>query len=202
MSELTFEIIEGVNNEMHLIDFKGNNYAEVKERVKAFRKIFPLGRIETSIIEKNENSVTIKATVKDDEGNIIATGHASETKGDGYINKTSHLENCETSAVGRALGFFGLGIESAICSIDELRNKSEEAEAEKRYEEEGKEIIEEKYVKALRTKLANGHVEEAEVCKLFEIKSIEELNYKQFRYINDNFAKMVEAVKNGNKSET
>ena len=53
-------------------------------------------------------------------GDIVATGHAQEDKASSNINKTSYVENCETSAVGRALGFLGIGIETSIATADEV----------------------------------------------------------------------------------
>ena len=55
-------------------------------------------------------------------GNVLATGHASEKDGSSFINKTSALENAETSAVGRALGILGIGIDSSIASAEEVGN--------------------------------------------------------------------------------
>ena len=70
----------------------------------------------------------IKATAYDGEGKILATGHAREEKEASYINKTSFVENCETSAVGRCLGIIGIGITSAVASAEEMQNQ-EEAQA-------------------------------------------------------------------------
>ena len=54
---------------------------------------------------------------------ILGTGLAQEVKGKGMVNSTSYIENCETSAVGRALGMLGLGINGGgICSAEELAN--------------------------------------------------------------------------------
>jgi hypothetical protein len=64
----------------------------------------------------------MKASIFNSEGVVIATGHAHETKGSSYINKTSHVEVCETSAWGRALGNFGIGIDSSVASADEVQN--------------------------------------------------------------------------------
>ena len=64
----------------------------------------------------------MKATVLNEHGIAIATGHAHETKGSSFINKTSYIEVCETSAWGRALGNFGIGIDSSVASADEVNN--------------------------------------------------------------------------------
>jgi hypothetical protein len=82
----------------------GNEYETVALRVTKFREDNPDWTIKTKIIGAGEY-VSIKASILDAEGKLIATGHAEEERGIG-INKTSAIENCETSAVGRALGFY------------------------------------------------------------------------------------------------
>ena len=96
------------------------DYAEVKERITAFRFIFPEGAISTKIIEQDESHVVIRAEVFNENGSLLAVGHAHETSGSSYINETSMIENCETSAVGRALGILGIGIKDAVASIQEV----------------------------------------------------------------------------------
>ncbi len=63
----------------------------------------------------------MKAAVYDN-GSLLATGHAYEKETSSFINKTSFIENCETSAVGRALGMLGIGIDTSVCSAEELQN--------------------------------------------------------------------------------
>jgi hypothetical protein len=118
----TYEDIAKANETITTTPIKGKNYAEVPQRVKAFRMLYPNGTIDTQIISNVNGVVVIKATVADEGGNILATGHAYEKEGNGFINKESYIENCETSAVGRALGFMGLGIDTSICSAEELSN--------------------------------------------------------------------------------
>lgn len=118
---ITHDQITKANEKINKIDFKGKGYAMVSERVKAFREICPSGVIETEILSLENGTVTMKATVKDEDGKILATGMAQEKEASSYINKTSFIENCETSAIGRALGFVGLGSD-AISSADELAN--------------------------------------------------------------------------------
>jgi len=62
--------------------------------------------------------VLMQAVVKDESGRTIATGHALEKKDSTFINQTSYIENCETSAVGRALGILGIGVDTAIASAE------------------------------------------------------------------------------------
>lgn len=98
------------------------DYAEVPQRVKAFRKVYPNGSIVTDIIDVDEKSVTMKTVVKDEQGRVLSTGIASENTGkNATINSTSMYENCETSAVGRALGFAGFGINDSIASYEEVK---------------------------------------------------------------------------------
>lgn len=111
--------IEEVNAKLPKTDIKGKGYVEVNARVKAFRELFPEGSIETEIISDIAGVCCIKATVKD-KGAVIATGHAYEKESSHFINKTSYIENCETSAVGRALGFIGIGIDTSIASYEEV----------------------------------------------------------------------------------
>ena len=63
-----------------------------------------------------------KATIADATGRVIATGHAHEVQGASNINKTSYVENCETSAIGRALAMLGIGIDTSIASANEVED--------------------------------------------------------------------------------
>tara|TARA_B100000902_G_C27132711_1_gene824491 strand:- start:5 stop:484 length:480 start_codon:yes stop_codon:yes gene_type:complete len=107
---------------MKTINIKGKDYVEVNERVKYFRKNYPKHSLATKVIEKTEKSILIKAIIRDENKRKIATGLAEEIKGSSFINTTSHVENCETSAWGRALANFGIGIDTAIASSDEVQN--------------------------------------------------------------------------------
>lgn len=116
---MTYERIVEVNKELKLTPIGKKEYVEVNQRVKGFRMLYPEGTIETEVNYLEGGMVVIKATVSND-GKVLATGISYEVEGSNNINKTSFVENCETSAVGRALGFLGLGIDTSICSADEL----------------------------------------------------------------------------------
>ena len=110
------------NETIKTTDIKGTEYAQVNERVKAFRMCYPKGRIYTEMLS-NENGVCIfKASVFDEEGNLLGTGTAYEKENSSFINKTSYIENCETSAIGRALGMCGFGIDVSVASAEEVQN--------------------------------------------------------------------------------
>lgn len=123
---MDYKDIDRVNSEISMIDLKGKNYAMVPERVTAFRKLFPDGFITTEILSNDGTTVLMKATAgyyRDGVPVILGSGMAQEIRGKGMVNGTSHIENCETSAVGRALGMIGLGINGGgICSAEELVN--------------------------------------------------------------------------------
>tara|TARA_R100000458_G_C8170701_1_gene171305 strand:+ start:37 stop:678 length:642 start_codon:yes stop_codon:yes gene_type:complete len=113
---------------MKTINIHGKQYVEVNERIKYFRENYKgwsltteILKLETITIDEKEHLICImKATVLDDAGKVIGDGIAEETKGSTYINKTSFVENCQTSAWGRALGNLGIGIDSSIASADEI----------------------------------------------------------------------------------
>tara|TARA_R100000541_G_scaffold2021_3_gene7434 strand:+ start:2872 stop:3411 length:540 start_codon:yes stop_codon:yes gene_type:complete len=104
------------------IKIQGKDYVEVHERLKYFRNTYKDFSLVTEVVEKTETSILLKAIITNEVGKVIATGLAEEIKGVGFINKTSHIENCETSAWGRALANFGIGIDSGIASVQEVRN--------------------------------------------------------------------------------
>lgn len=119
---MTNEALQKANQSIKTTDVKGKEYAEVNQRIKAFRLVCPNGKIENEILSVENGVCIIKSTVSDENGNILGVGHAYEKEGSSYINKTSFIENCETSAVGRALGMCGIGIDTSIASADEVAN--------------------------------------------------------------------------------
>lgn len=121
---ITFEDIERANAGLKTLtitrwDSKRNcnvskDYIEVNQKIKAFRRLYPEGTISTEILQLEGGYCAIKATVMNEAGAILATGHASEREDTNQINKTNLIENCETSAIGRALLMCGCGIESTF----------------------------------------------------------------------------------------
>lgn len=124
--------MQQANQSIQTTDIKGKDYAEVPQRVKAFRQVHPLGSITTEIVSLVEGVVTMKTTITDGYGKTLATGYAYEKEGSTFINKTSFIENCETSSVGRALGFCGFGIDNSIASAEEVKNAQANQKPEKK----------------------------------------------------------------------
>lgn len=104
------------------VNIKGKEYVEVNERLKHFRSTYKGWCLTSDVVDLTEDRCVIKATIFDDNGNIRATGHAYEKEGSSFINKTSFVENCETSAWGRALANLGIGLDTSVASYEEVAN--------------------------------------------------------------------------------
>ena len=122
---MTYEEIAKANESIKTTDIKGKDYAEVNQRIKAFRMVEPDGAIIPEIVKLENGTCVMKATILDGKGKVLAIGHAYENEGSTFINKTSYIENCETSAVGRALGMCGFGIDTSVASYEEVANAME-----------------------------------------------------------------------------
>lgn len=117
-----YNAIKAANNGLPTIPIKGKDYVMVKDRLRAFREQFPDWSIITEIVSMDADQATIKATIMDPDGRTFATGHAQEVVGSNNINRTSHLENAETGALGRALAAMNIGIDDSFGSADEVAN--------------------------------------------------------------------------------
>lgn len=124
---------DSLNMSMALIDRMegtpvrgGKKYHDVSQRIEAFRAFHPRHQIKTEMIANDGKMVVFKASIFDPDGKELATGHAEEVRGSTQVNKTSALENCETSSIGRALAQMGLhGGEFA--SLNELMGVPDKA---------------------------------------------------------------------------
>jgi len=129
------------NPKIKTTNIKGKQYAEVHERIKHFRgepNYASLG-INTEVLEwdKDKEEIVIRATIYDtnsDNGRILASGIAHERRDDknSFVNKTSYVENAETSAIGRALACMGIGIEDAYASAFEVANAIAQQDGKKK----------------------------------------------------------------------
>ena len=108
-----------INKLLKRTNIKGRDYSEVNQRILAGWELYPHGRITTELLADDGTRCTFKASVYDGD-NLLATGHSFEFQGAGMVNKTSYVENCETSAVGRALGMLGIGVTESIASADAI----------------------------------------------------------------------------------
>lgn len=128
---ITYEQIKAASDGILTTNIKGKEYAAVNGRINAFRRLFPQGFITTEIVSMDAGVVVMKASCgyyEDGQAVVLGTGMAYEREGSSNINKTSYIENCETSAVGRALGMAGLGINTAVASSEEVQNAIKQQE--------------------------------------------------------------------------
>lgn len=168
---ITYTDIQNANNGIKATDVKGKNYAEVNQRVNAFRKVYPMGRIDTEILSI-ENGVCVmraSAWTRDENGNdlLLATGTAYEKENSSFINKTSYIENCETSAIGRALGFCGFGIDTSIASAEEVGNAIENQKASKK--------ISASEARVIKKMLEDSNSDVSKFLECYKVDSVEEM---------------------------
>lgn len=147
--EITFEQIKKANETINTTNIKGKEYAEVNQRIKAFRMVYPTGSIDTEML-KNEDGVCVFRAVVGNGTTVLGTGTAYEKENSSFINKTSYIENCETSAVGRALGMAGFGIDTSVASAEEVANAITQQDSEK--------IIDKKMVESLNKAIENANI--------------------------------------------
>ena len=189
---ISYEDLKKANDSIVTTEIKGNQYAEVSQRIKAFRMVYPTGAIKTEILSLENGVCVIKATAGyNNEGRFdgdrtefvtLGTGIAYEKENSSFINKTSYIENCETSAVGRALGMCGFGIDTDVASADEVQNATLQQEAEKPITAEQR--------KALAKMLKEDNISESYIGELYGVSEIKELNGAKFMYLVNNCEKL------------
>lgn len=172
----TFEDLQRANQQITTTNIKGKEYAEVNQRIKAFRMVYPEGFIRTKMLS-NENGVCVfKATAGfyDENGRprVLGTGHAYEKEDSSFINRTSYLENCCTSAVGRAMGMCGFGIDTSICSAEELSNAQ--------LQQDANEQIKKSQVKTLAELAKKVGSDINDICGYFNVESLDKLTAQDY----------------------
>ncbi len=185
----SFEKLQEANNTIKTTDIKGKEYAEVNQRVKAFRMVCPNGCIETDMIHNEGGMCIFKAYVRDEFGALLGTGTAYEREESSFINRTSYIENCETSAVGRALGMCGFGIDTAIRSAEEEAN-AEAQQEELKAKDISKQKISEVKVKSLISRCEADGVSVEKLCELYKVKDLSELTELKFANIHEHWDKI------------
>jgi len=168
---MEYKQLQEINQNLKTTDIHGKAYTEVNQRILGFRQLYPDGTIDTEIIS-NENGVcTIKAIVADEKGKILSKGHAQERQDSSYINKTSYVENCETSAIGRALGILGIGAEASISSKEEVE-KVDAADIYKHNIFKIKERVQQVYTQKMKEGLTTKEIAEKLHKTEDEVKAI------------------------------
>jgi len=103
--------------------FNLDNYETVEDRLVKFWADHTDGRINTSIHYYDDTRILVRAEVYFDREDVrpVATGYAEELRGASPVNRTSHAENAETSAIGRALANCGYAAKGARPSREEMQ---------------------------------------------------------------------------------
>ena len=222
MKEITFEDLQKANDLINTIDIKRKNketgeyetkkYAQVNERIKAFRSVYPTGFITTDIIYQCDDLVIVKATAgyyeelnehtisevgmlpqKNIKQVILATGTAYEREGSSFINNTSYIENAETSAIGRCMAMCGFGIDSSISSVEEVNNaKAQDEKNNKLVEMELKEH--QKLEEELDRLIAAKNVDYELLTIKYKTDDIHLMNNRQLKNAIDNIDKFDKKV--------
>lgn len=109
-----------MSQQLKTMNIRGKDYVEVAERLRYLRENHPELRVSTEILKMDDDQVVFRASLYDAEDHLLATGHAHEEKAASRINATSFVENAETSAVGRCLGMWGIGLLGGVASADEV----------------------------------------------------------------------------------
>lgn len=120
--KMEFKKLCEINKNLKSVDIKGKKYVEVCEKVLGFRELYPNGCISTDMLSNDNGVCIIQAKVFDENGAQIGSGIAYEKENSSFINKTSYIENCETSAIGRALSSLGIGSQDSYASANEVEN--------------------------------------------------------------------------------
>lgn len=182
----TFEDIQKANSMVSTTSIKGKSYTEVNQRIKAFRMVYPDGFILTRINSHENGMIVFTASVgfyENGEAFTIGTGTAYEKEGSTQINRTSYIENCETSAVGRALGMAGFGIDTSVASKEEVEQAIAQQEAEAI---ENKKIDKAK-AKVLADKLVKDEIDVEKFFQFCNVNRVEDLTFKQWKNAMDNW---------------
>lgn len=182
---MKYEDICKANSEIKTTDVKGKEYAEVNQRIKAFRSICPNGSIETEILSCEDGVCVMRAVIRDESGTVIGTGHAYEKEGSSFINKTSYIENCETSAVGRALGMCGIGIDTSVASYEEVANAIKQQETHPS----------DMHVQALLAEAEKKGVTEEQLLKKYKVKKLTDMLMSEYVACATGLNKMKDIVK-------
>ena len=177
----TYEDLRKANETIETTNIKGKEYAEVNQRIKAFRMVYPEGYICTELVS-NENGVcifyaSVGYTTETGDQIPLGEGHAYEKEGSSFINKRYYIENCETSAVGRALGMAGFGIDTSVASYEEVGNAI--ANQEERVTD-GSKPVTDREVATLK-KMAEKYKQNiSDICRTYKINRLEDMNHEMY----------------------
>lgn len=142
---MDYKRLAAVNDSLKRVKIHGRDYIDTASRVQGFWQLYPNGKITTEWLVMETGWCVCQASCWSDDECIIAQGTAYEHYGSSNINNTSYIENCETSAIGRALGNAGIGSTDSIASADEVLTAITQQEALKAAQDRAKAVIAKNY---------------------------------------------------------
>lgn len=158
--------------ETGIVIIHGREYQTVALRIRNFREAHPMWCVACDVVERNVDCVVMRCIIADETGRTIATGYAEEYRATSGINKTSALENCETSAIGRALAAAGYG-GTEFASANEVENAiTSKPEA---HDSLANKPVDEGQVSTLVDWVNTTDSDMGKFCAVFGVSTIEEL---------------------------
>lgn len=138
---MDYKRLSAVNEQLKRVKIHGREYIDTAQRVQGFWQLYPNGKITTDWLVLETGWCVCKATAWSDDETMLANGTAYEHYGSSNINNTSYIENCETSAIGRALGNAGIGSTDSIASADEVETAMLQQQILEAAQRRAKEVI-------------------------------------------------------------
>lgn len=201
---MTFEELRKANESIKATNIQGKEYAEVNQRIKAFRMCYPEGAIFTEMVSCENGVCIFKAMIYGNGdktvNSLLGVGHAYEKEGSSFINKTSYIENCETSAVGRALGMAGFGIDTSVASAEEVQNAmlNQKKPEEKRPEVPlAQQRISQTQIDALKALITETGSDAGQLLDYYEVNVFNDLTNVQWKQAMDILTKRKNAKNPG-----
>jgi hypothetical protein len=161
------------------VKIHGKTYLTVARRIADFREAHADWTISSEVISADDNMVIMKASILNESGRLLSTGFAEEDRNRGQINSTSALENCETSAIGRALSFLGYA-GTEIASAEEVANAIQQQTIAAMSFAEAKDILEEHQYPDFFFRYYNDNTMEPAVEAVLEMTALELRAIKKF----------------------
>lgn len=182
--------------ETGITNIHGREYQTVALRVTKFRADKEEWSLTTEIVSRDADCVVMKATIANEQGRILATGHAEEYRKSSQVNKTSALENAETSAIGRALAAAGWG-GTEFASANEVENAIHQQDNPPANEGG---MPDAEYHR-LTGMMQSAGVSEAKLLNEYAVPSLRALNQDQYGEIIGRLSKAIEAQAKAKSNE-
>lgn len=206
---MTYEDIRKANANLSTMDIKGKDYVLVNERIKAFRMLYPEGFITTEIVSNVDGVCVMRARVgyyANGGTVVLGTGTAYEREDSTYINKTSYIENCETSAVGRALGMLALGVDTSVASAEEVQNAVNNQPKAEVKETRQPELINPTTAKEIQILAEKAQVPMEQILQAVKVEKLEDMSAvcakKMIDTLKRTITKRAREAKNGDQGQT